>query len=124
MSEDIPTLYQLSCRQVTLRYGLLEEEIQDLIDNPDTRVPPHHQVDPRAIEAYLDIGPTPTFVINTKEHSLISRRYREYYRCWSEAVKSNNQNIQQRILETYTGSDHLRLFKAFQAGWIAGGTDT
>jgi hypothetical protein len=47
----IPMLYQLSYRVFTLRYGLFREEIQDLIDNLDRRVPTHHQVDPRVIEA-------------------------------------------------------------------------
>jgi hypothetical protein len=49
----IPTLYQLSYQESTLRYGLFKEEIQDLIDNLDRRVPTHHQVDPRVIEAHL-----------------------------------------------------------------------
>jgi hypothetical protein len=35
----IPTLYQLSYQEFTLRYGLFREEIQDLIDDPDRRVP-------------------------------------------------------------------------------------
>jgi hypothetical protein len=52
----IPMLYQLSYRESTLRYGLFREEIQDLIDNPDRRVPTHHQVDPRVIEAHLGIS--------------------------------------------------------------------
>ena len=116
MSEDIPTLYQLSCRQVTLRYGLLEEDIQDLIDNPDTRVPRHHQVDPRAIEAHLNILRAPTFYIDTREFSLISRRYREYYRYWLEAVESNKRRIQ----GTYSDSDHLQSFRAGLDRWRNG----
>jgi hypothetical protein len=45
----IRMLYQLSYREFTLRYGLFREEIQDLIDNLDRRVPTHHQVDPRVM---------------------------------------------------------------------------
>jgi hypothetical protein len=95
----IPTLYELSYRKSILRYGLFKEEIQDLIDNPDRRVPTHHQVDPRVIEVYLGISTTPTFHIDTQEYdsqeySLISRYYREYYPHWLAAVELNNQSIQ------------------------------
>jgi hypothetical protein len=41
-------LYQLSYWEVTFRYSLFREEIQELIDNPDRRVPTH-QVDLRVI---------------------------------------------------------------------------
>jgi hypothetical protein len=65
----IPTLYQLSYREFTLRYGLSREEIQEMIDNPDRHVPTHHQVDPRVIEVHLDIFMAPTFHIGTQEYS-------------------------------------------------------
>jgi hypothetical protein len=83
---------------------LFREEIQELIDNPDRRVPAHHQVDPRVIEAHLGILTAPTFLIGfrdvfpthigTQEYSLVSRPYRDYYLQWSAAVGMNNQNIQ------------------------------
>jgi hypothetical protein len=90
----IPTLYEWSYRESILRYGLFREEIQDLIDNLDRRVPTHHQVDPRVIEAYLGISTTPTFHIDSQEYSLISRYYHEYYPHWLAAVEDNNQSIQ------------------------------
>jgi hypothetical protein len=75
----IPTLYQLSYRKVTLRCGLSREEIQELIDNLDRCVPTHHQVDPRVIEAHLEVFTAPTFHIGTQEYSLVSRYYHLYY---------------------------------------------
>ena len=120
MSEDIPTLYQLCRRHITLRYGLTIYSIQDLIVEPDTRVPPHHQVDPRAIEAYLIDFEVPTWYINGQGYPLISRRYRENYRYWLAAVESNNQSIQQHIQGTYTESDHLRLVRAALDRWRDG----
>jgi hypothetical protein len=71
----IPTLYKLTYQESILRYGLFREEIQDLIDNPDRRVPTHHQVDPRVIEAYLGISTTPTFHIDSQEYSLMKGRW-------------------------------------------------
>jgi hypothetical protein len=91
---NIPTLYQLCHQKVTLRYGLSREEIQELIDNPDRRVPTHHQVDPRVIEVHLDVLTAPTFHIGTQEYSLVSRYYRLYYLNWLAAVNKNNQSIQ------------------------------
>jgi hypothetical protein len=94
----IPMLYQLSYREFTLRYGLFREEIQDLIDNLDRRVPTHHQVDPRVIEAHLGISTAPTFHIGTQEYSLVSKYYHEYYlNNWLAAVDVNNQSIQQHL---------------------------
>jgi hypothetical protein len=90
----IPTLYQLSYQESTLRYGLFREEIQDLIDKPDRRVPTHHQVDPRVIEAHLGISTAPTFHIGSQEYSLISRYYHEYFLNWIAEVEANNQSIQ------------------------------
>jgi hypothetical protein len=90
----IPTLYQLSYREFTLRYSLFREEIQELIDNLDRRVPTHHQVDPRVIEVHLGFLTAPTFHIGTQEYSLVSRQYREYYLNWLAAVGANNQSIQ------------------------------
>jgi hypothetical protein len=90
----IPMLYQLSYQEFTLRYGLFREEIQDLIDNLDRRVPTHHQVDPRVIEVHLGILTAPTFHIGTQEYSLVSKYYREYYLNWLAAVDANNQSIQ------------------------------
>jgi hypothetical protein len=109
----IPTLYELSYRESILRYGLFKEEIQDLIDNPDRRVPTHHQVDPRVIEAYLGISTTPTFHIHTQEYdsqeySLISRYYQEYYPHWLAAVEPNNQSIQRRSQGLQAGIDCWR----------------
>jgi hypothetical protein len=62
----IPTLYQLSYRELTLRYGLFREEIQELIDNLDRRVPTHHQVDPRVIEVQLGILTLLLFILAPK----------------------------------------------------------
>jgi hypothetical protein len=91
----IPMLYQLSYQEFTLRYSLFREEIQDLIDNPDRRVPTHHQVDPRVIEAHLGISTAPIFHIGTQEYSLVSKSYYcEYYLNWLAAVDANNQSIQ------------------------------
>jgi hypothetical protein len=90
----IPMLYQLSYQESTLRYGLFREEIQDMIDNLDRRVPTHHQVDPRVIEAHLGISTAPTFHIGSQEYSLISRYYHEYYLNWLAEVEANNQSIQ------------------------------
>jgi hypothetical protein len=47
------TLYQLCYWKVTHIYGLTQEEIKDLLTNPDPHIPSHHQVDPRIIKAYL-----------------------------------------------------------------------
>jgi hypothetical protein len=104
----IPTLYQLSYREFTLRYSLSREEIQELIDNLDRRVPTHHQVDPRVMEAHLDVFTAPTFHIGTQEYSLVSRYYREYYLNWLAAVDKNNQSIQQRSQELQAGLDCWR----------------
>ena len=100
----IPMLYQLSYQEFTLRYSLFREEIQELIDNLDRRIPTHHQVDPRVIEAHLGLLTAPTFHIGfldifpthigTREYSLVSRHYRDYYRHWLAAVDVNNQRIQ------------------------------
>jgi hypothetical protein len=102
----IPTLYQLSYREFTLRYSLFREEIQELIDNLDRRVPTHHQVDPRVIEVHLGILTAPTFHIGTQEYSLVSRHYREYY--WLAAADTNNQSIQQRSQGLQAGLDCWR----------------
>jgi hypothetical protein len=97
-------LYQLSYWEFTLRYGLFREEIQELIDNPDRHVPTHHQVDPRVIGVHLGLLTAPTFHIGfqnifpmhigTREYSLVSRHYRDYYCRWLVAVDANNQSIQ------------------------------
>jgi hypothetical protein len=92
----IPMLYQLSYWELTLRYDLFREEIQELIDNPDRCVPTHHQVDPRVIEVHLDVLTAPTFHIGTQEYSLVSRHYHEYYLNWLAAVDVHNQSIQRR----------------------------
>jgi hypothetical protein len=47
------TLYQLCYWKVTRIYGLTQEEIKNLLTNPDPHIPSHHQVDPRIIKAYL-----------------------------------------------------------------------
>jgi hypothetical protein len=105
----IPTLYQLSYREFTLRYGLFREEIQDLIDNLDRCVPTHHQVDPRVIEVHLGISTAPTFHIGSQEYSLVSRHYREYYLHWLAAVDANNQSIQRRSQGLQAGLRTMRL---------------
>jgi hypothetical protein len=87
---------------------LFREEIQDLIDNPDRRVPTHHQVDPRVIEVHLGLSTAPTFHIGSQEYSLISRHYREYYLKWLAAVDANNQSIQQRSQGLQAGLDCWR----------------
>jgi hypothetical protein len=99
----IPMLYQLCHQEFTLRYSLFREEIQELIDNPDRHVPAH-QVDLRVIEVHLGILTAPRFHIGfgdifpvhigTREYSLVSRHYRDYYRHWVVAVNTNNQSIQ------------------------------
>jgi hypothetical protein len=99
----IPMLYQLSYWEFTLRYSLFREEIQELIDNPDSHVPTHHQVDPRVIAVHLGLLTAPTFHIGfrnifpmhigTREYSLVSRHYRDYYRHWLAEVDAN-QSIQ------------------------------
>jgi hypothetical protein len=104
----IPTLYQLSYRESTLRYSLFREEIQDLIDNLDRRVPTHHQVDPRVIEAHLGISTAPTFHISSQEYSLISRYYHEYFLNWIAEVEANNQSIQQCSQGLQAGIDCWR----------------
>jgi hypothetical protein len=101
-------LYQLSYQEFTLRYGLFREEIQDLIDNLDRRVPTHHQVDPWVIEAHLGISTAPTFHIGSQEYSLVSRHYHEYYLNWLAAVDANNQSIQQCSQGLQAGLDCWR----------------
>jgi hypothetical protein len=59
--EDI-TLYQLCYWKVTRIYGLTQEEIENLITNPDPQTPSHHQVDPRIIKAYLTGESVPTYL--------------------------------------------------------------
>jgi hypothetical protein len=39
--------------KVTCIYGWTQEEIENLLTNPDPHIPSHHQVDPRIIKAYL-----------------------------------------------------------------------
>jgi hypothetical protein len=116
-------LYQLSYQKFLLRYGLFREEIQDLIDNLDRRVPTHHQVDPRVIEAHLGISMTPTFHIGSREYSLVSRHYREYYLDWLDAVDKNNQSIQQRSQVLQAGIDcwrngYLRTYLYFDDSFL------
>jgi hypothetical protein len=94
-----------------------------LIDNPDRRVPTHHQVDPRVIEAYLGISTTPTFHIDSQEYSLISRYYREYCPHWLAAVEVNNQSIQQCSQGLQAGIDcwrngYLRTYLYFDNSFL------
>ena len=112
-------IYQLSYQEFTLRYGLFREEIQDLIDNPDRRVPTHHQVDPRVIEVHLGLSTAPTFHIGSQEYSLISRHYREYYLNWLAAVDANNQSIQQCSQGLQAGLDCWRNRYASATGIVA-----
>jgi hypothetical protein len=56
------TLYQLCYWKVTCIYGLTQEEIEDLLTNPDPHIPSHHQVDPRIIKAYLTGESVPTYL--------------------------------------------------------------
>jgi hypothetical protein len=56
------TLYQLCYWKVTCIYGLTQEEIENLITNPDPHIPSHHQVDPRIINAYLTGESVPTYL--------------------------------------------------------------
>jgi hypothetical protein len=87
---------------------LFREEIQDLIDNPDSHVPTHHQVDPRVIEVHLGISTAPTFHIGSQEYSLISRYYREYFLNWIAEVEVNNQSIQRHSQGLQAGIDCWR----------------
>jgi hypothetical protein len=73
---------------------LFREKIKDLIDKPDRRVPTHHQVDLRVIEAHLGISTAPTYNIGTQEYSLVSKYHCDYYLNWLAAVDANNQSIQ------------------------------
>jgi hypothetical protein len=119
----IPTLYQLSYQESTLRYGLFREEIQDLIDNRDKHVPTHHQVDPRVIEVHLGISTAPTFHIGSQEYSLISRYYHEYYLNWLAAMEANNQSIQQCSQGLQAGIDcwkngYLRTYLYFDDSFL------
>jgi hypothetical protein len=41
---------------------LTQEEIKNLITNPDPHIPSHHQVDPRIIKAYLTGESIPTYL--------------------------------------------------------------
>jgi hypothetical protein len=41
---------------------LTQEEIENLITNPDPHIPFHHQVDPRIIKAYLMGESIPTYL--------------------------------------------------------------
>jgi hypothetical protein len=41
---------------------LTQEEIENLITNPDTHIPSHHQVDPRIIKAYLTGESIPAYL--------------------------------------------------------------
>jgi hypothetical protein len=102
LSIELPRIHSQS------RYGLSREEIQDLIDNLDRRVPTHHQVDPRVIEVHLGILTPPTFHICTQEYSLVSRHYCEYYLNWLAAVDANNQSIQGRSQGLQAGLDCWR----------------
>jgi hypothetical protein len=56
------TLYQLCYWKVTRIYCLTQEEIENLITNPDPHIPSHHQVDPRIIKAYLMGESIPTYL--------------------------------------------------------------
>jgi hypothetical protein len=55
-------LYQLCYWKVTRIYCLTPEEIEDLLTNPDSHIPSHHQVDPRIIKAYLTGESVPTYL--------------------------------------------------------------
>jgi hypothetical protein len=102
---------------------MFREEIQDLINNPDRRVPTHHQVDPRVIEAHLGISTAPTFHIGFQEYSLVSRHYREYYLNWLAAVDENNKSIQRRSQGLQAGLDcwrngYLRTYLYFDDSFL------
>jgi hypothetical protein len=102
---------------------MFREEIQDLINNPDRRVPAHHQVDPRVIEVHLGISTAPTFHIGFQEYSLVSRHYREYYLNWLAAVDANNQSIQRRSQGLQAGLDcwrngYLRTYLYFDDSFL------
>lgn len=117
----IPSLHALSKRQVVLIYGLTEEDIkEELIDKPVPLVPPHHQVDPRSIEAYLGISEAPTFSIGTQEISLISPEYRRSYRAWKGLLESSNRLVQSPLgcstQRTYSEVDDLH--PSFRAGLV------
>ena len=115
----------MSHRQVTLNYGLTREHIRQLIDQPITGVPPHHQVDPRVIKAHLiparntrvprwnvyssfwaeSLYPNWQYAIEyLTEHSdrpLVDDRYRHTYLSWSERRERNSRDIP-RVLEYCT----------------------
>jgi hypothetical protein len=78
----IPTLYQLSYREFTLR--------------PESHwgTPGHFN------SSYFHIG--------TQEYSLVSRHYREYYLNWFAAVGANNQSIQWHSQGLQAGLDCWR----------------
>ena len=117
------TLYQLCYWKVTRIYGLTQEEIEDLITNPDPHIPSHHQVDPRIIKAYLTGENVPTylpghwlpryfgilpgylprdrFLPSEQVVPLVDAHYRQDYHIWKQRLDAN-------IRATDYLVDHLR----------------
>jgi hypothetical protein len=102
---------------------LTQEEIEDLLTNPDPHIPSHHQVDPRIIEAYLtgesvptylpgywlsrDFGilpaylPRDRFLPSELAVPLVDAHYRQDYHIWKGRLDTN-------IRATHYLVDHLR----------------
>jgi hypothetical protein len=102
---------------------LTPEEIEDLLTNPDPRIPSHHQVDPRIIKAYLTGESVPTYLPGywLPHHSrilpaylprdrflsselavpLVDAHYRQDYLIWKQRLDAN-------IRATRYLVDHLR----------------
>jgi hypothetical protein len=74
--------------KVTRIYGLTQEEIEDLLTNPDPHIPSHHQVDPRVIKAYLTGESIPTYLPGDRflpselAVPLVDAHYRQDYLIW------------------------------------------
>jgi hypothetical protein len=117
------TLYQLCYWKVTRIYGLTQEEIENLLTNPDPHIPSHHQVDPRIIKAYLMGESVPTylpgnwlsryfgllpaylprdrFLPSEMVVPLVDAHYRQDYHIWKRRLDAN-------IRATHYLVDHLR----------------
>ena len=122
----VPKLQDL-CRR---HFGLTIYDIQELIDEPDNRVPYYHQVDPRAIESYLFEPNVPIFCVGFKKLVLTHEDYREQYRYNVESVAEDTREYQLHlqgpidIIEifhgTYSESDHLREVRLGYDRWWLG----
>jgi hypothetical protein len=90
---------------------LTQEEIKNLLTNPDPHIPSHHQVDPRIIKAYLMGESIPTylpgywlsryfgilpaylprdrFLPSELAVPLVDAHYRQDYHTWKQRLDAN-----------------------------------